>query len=150
MLSEESIKSTIVDTIGATKKLDADIKQMNDEKERETDQSSVSSCDTLLTEYTPIELDSDDLYHASLCSKVVCESNDTKQCSQLLQSSSHRSLQAISMTQLENQVTFPKCMIALFSDDSGSKTCFVAFDDFTFQKILNLSEEHSGSTFGTG
>ncbi len=172
MPSKESIRSTIVDTINVEEKLGADIKQVNDElfkmhqegiisqeiyewaisearpKERpETDQSSVSSCDTLLTQYTPIELDNDDLYHASLCSKVVCEATDAEQCSQLLRSSS---CQSVSMTQLEDQGTFPKCIIALFSDDSGSKTCFVAFDDFTFQEILSLSDEHSGSTFGAG
>ena len=110
------------------------------QKEKEKEQDTVTDSATL---------DDDDLYHASLCTKVVNESiNDVMQCSQLLQSSSRRSLEAISMTQLEDQGAFPKCMIALFSDDSGNKTCFVAFEDFKFQKIL--CDEHSGSTFGTG
>lgn len=137
MPSEESI----VVNANVKENLDAE------HKENKTDRSSVSSCDTLLTQYTPIELDNDDLYLASLCSKVVSESTDTKRCSQLLQSSSHRSLQAVSMTQLEDQVAFPKCMIAFFSDDSGNESCFVVFDDFKFQKILEVC---SGSTFGTG
>ena len=137
MPSEESIivDAVVKENLGA------------EHKETETDRSSASSCDTLLTQYTPIELDNDDLYLASLCSKVVSESTDTKQCSQLLQSSSRRSLQAVAMTQLEDQVAFLKCMIALFSDDSGNKSCFVVFDDFKFQKILEVC---SGSTFGTG
>ena len=114
------------------------------------ERSSVSSCETLLTQRTPIELDHDDLYHASLCSKVICESIDAKECSQLLQSSSHRSLQAVSVTQLlEDQVVFPKCMIALYSDESGKRTCFVAFADFAFQKILKCVT-HNKATFGTG
>ena len=140
MPSEESIKSTIDDAI-VKENLGAE------HKEKETDRSSVSSCDTLLTQYTPIELDNDDIYHASLCSKVVSESTDTKQCSQLLQSSSRRSLQAVAMTQQLDQVAFPKCMIARFLDDSGNQSCFVVFDDFKFQTILEVC---NGSTLGAG
>ena len=170
MLSEESIKSIIANII-MKENVCADTKQVNDEllrmyqeeiisheiyewaiskiqhkenEEKEKDDGSVSSCDTLLTRY---ELDNDDLYHASLCSMVVNESTDTKQCSQLLQSSSRWSLQSVAMTQLKDQAFFPKCMIALFLDDSGNKACFVVFDDFKFQEIVDA---YSGSTFGTG
>jgi hypothetical protein len=109
------------------------------------------SIKSTITQYTPIELDDDDLYHASLCSKVVCESTNTKECSQLLQSSSRRSLQAISMTELlEDPMIFPKCIVALFSDDLGKKTCFVAFKDFAFQEILKCSVASSKITFGAG
>jgi uncharacterized protein YqgQ len=177
MPPEESIKikSIIMDSI-MKENMGADTKQINDElfkmykegiisqeiyewafseiqrKDKKMEQSSISRCDTPLIQYNPIELDDDDLYHASLCSKVVCESTDTKECSQLLQSSSRRSLQAVSMTELlEDPVIFPKCMIALFSDGSEKKTCFVAFEDFAFQKLLKC---YSGvahcKTFGAG
>ena len=130
--------------LGSLKKKLSECKDTNQIPPEESIKSTIAQC-------TPIELGDDDLYHASLCSMVVCESTDVKECSQLLQSSSRRSLQAVSMTELlEDPVIFPKCMIALFSDDSGKKTCFVAFKDFAFQEMLNCSIAHSKATFGAG
>ena len=97
--------------------------------------------------HTPVELSNDDLYHASLCSTVVTKSHtvDVLECKRLLQSSSYRPLIKLAVNQSNNQVAFPKCMIAIYSDDSRQgTTCYLAFADFKFQTdTLN-------STFGNG
>ena len=105
--------------------------------------------DTPMQQGTPVELYNDDLYHASLCSTVINKSSiiDAQECKRLLQSSSHRSLIKFAVTQPEDQAVFPKCMIAVYSDDSQGTTCYLAFADFKFHKPL--IDLHN-STFGKG
>lgn len=97
---------------------------------------------------TPVELSNDDLYHASLCSTVINKPHviNTQECKRLLQSSSCRSLIKLSVNQPDDQVEFPKCMIAVYSESNSSQgtTCYLAFADFKFQ-----TDTHN-PTFGNG
>ena len=95
---------------------------------------------------TPVELSNDDLYHASLCSTVINKPHiiDTQECKRLLQSSSCRPLIKLSVNQPDDQVEFPKCMIAAYSNNSQGTTCYLAFADFKFQTSTH------NPTFGNG
>ena len=106
--------------------------------------------DTLLMQCTPVELGNDDLYHASLCSIVVNKSNDTEQGKKLLQSLSYRSLKELSISQSEDRVAFPRCMIAVSSDSSEGTTCYVAFENMLDFKLWEQLGDAHKSTFGKG
>ena len=115
-------------------------------KENKQVTASTVDNDTPTMHGTPVELSNDDLYHASLCSTVINKSHvvNTQECKKLLQSSSCRPLIKLSVNQLDDQVAFPKCMIAVYSNDSQGTTCYIAFADFKFQ-----IDTHN-STFGNG
>ena len=107
--------------------------------------------DTLLKQCPPVEMDNDDLYHASLCSTVVNKSNDTEQCKKLLQSLSYRSLKELSVSQCDHNTAFPRCMIAVNSDQrSNATTCYVAFKNISEFKDWEILSDAQKSTFGKG
>ena len=115
-------------------------------KEKKQATPSTVSDDASMMHGTPVELNNDDLYHASLCCAVINKPHiiDTQECRRLLQSSSCRPLIKLSVNQLDDQVVFPKCMIAIYSNDQQGTTCYVAFADFRFQMDTHTS------TFGNG
>lgn len=106
---------------------------------------------TLTPHSTPVELDNDDLYHATLCSSIVNRSRviDGQECRRLLQSSSYLSLIKLSISQRDSDLLFPQCMIAMYSADSAQRRtiCYIAFADFKFQ--MPTTDSHN-STFGDG
>ena len=106
--------------------------------------------DQLLKMCTPVQLDNDDLYHASLCSTVVNTSTDTEQCKRLLQSLSYRSLKELSVSRPNGLTTFPRCMIAISTDSSGATTCYVAFENIINFQAWKLSSDDQKSCFGKG
>ena len=107
--------------------------------------------DTLLKQCPPVKMDNDDLYHASLCSTVVNKSNDTEQCKKLLQSLSYRSLKELSVSQPDYNIDFPRCMIAVNSDQrSDATTCYVAFKNISEFKDWEVLSNIQKSTFGKG
>ena len=107
------------------------------------------SYDQVVKRCPPVELNHDDLYHASLCSTVVNTSNDTEQCKRLLQSLSYKSLKELSLSQPStDEAAFPRCMIATSSDKcSGSTTCYVAFENIVDYKVWKSFDK---SSFGKG
>lgn len=107
-------------------------------------------CDTFLKKSLPVKLGNDDLYHASLCSTVVNKSSDTEQCKKLLQSLSYKSLKELSVSQSDNNITFPRCMIAVSSDSSNVTTCYVAFQNIPEFKMWEVLGDVQKSTFGKG
>ena len=115
-------------------------------KEMKKATPSTVNDDTSTIHETLLKLSNDDLYHASLCCAVINKPQvlDTQECKRLLQSSSCRPLIKLSVNQLDDQVTFPKCMIAVYSNDQQGTTCYVAFADFRFQMDTHTS------TFGNG
>jgi hypothetical protein len=95
-----------------------------------------------------VTLDKFDLYHASICCTVVNRATDTEQCRRLLQSLSYSgSLTEMSVSQSGDEAGFPRCMIALSSDNSSGITCYIAFENLKLQKLVN--DIHK-STFGKG
>lgn len=97
----------------------------------------------------PAEVRNDDLYHAAVCCSAVSHSNDRDKCKELFQSLSSMTVESFSMTQCEDQATFPTCMVAICSSSSNTKhkTCYVAFQDLRFRQ---LSTDANKSTFGKG
>lgn len=120
------------------------------EKYRQIHETTDVDHDTLIKQCSPIKLDNDDLYHASLCSTVVNTAHDTDQCKKLLQSLSYRSLKEVSVSQSDNDTAFPKCMIATTSNGSNAATCYVAFKNISNFKIWELLSDVQKSTFGKG
>ena len=97
----------------------------------------------------PAEVRNDDLYHAAVCCSAISHSNDRDKCKELFQSLSSMTVESFSMTQCEDQATFPTCMVAICSSSSNTKhkTCYVAFQDLRFRQ---LSTDANKSTFGKG
>lgn len=106
--------------------------------------------DQLVMMCPPVELNHDDLYHASLCSTIVNTSNDTEQCKRLLQSLSYKSLKELSLSQPNDVATFPKCMIAISSDIAGATTCYVAFENIINYKVWKQFDDDQKASFGKG
>ena len=95
-----------------------------------------------------VPLEKVDLYHASLCCTVVNRAADTEQCRQLLQSLSYSgSLIEMSVSQSGDEAGFPRCMIALSTDESKGTTCYIAFENIKLQKLVSDIQK---STFGKG
>lgn len=113
-------------------------------------ETNVDDYDQLVMMCPPVELNHDDLYHASLCSTIVNTSSDTDQCKRLLQSLSYKSLKELSLSQQTDAATFPKCMIAISSDGSGANTCYVAFENIINYKVWKLFDEDQKASFGKG
>ena len=102
-------------------------------------------------DHSPPELRNDDLYHASLCCTVVNTSNDTEQCKKLLHALSYKSLEQLTISQCDDTGEFPRCMIAVSSDNAKVTTCYVAFENmFDFKLWEQLSDDHNPSSFGKG
>ena len=108
--------------------------------------------DPMVMMCSPVELNHDDLYHASLCSTVVNTSNATEQCKRLIQSLSYKSVKELSLSQPNNVATFPKCMIAISSDNEGATctTCYVAFENIIDYKVWKLFDDGQKASFGKG
>ena len=98
----------------------------------------------------PVELNDDDLYHASLCSTVVNTSSDTEQCKKLLQSLSYKSLKELSLSQPTEVATFPKCMIAISESDGGRATTYVAFENVVDYTAWKPYDDDQKASFGKG
>ena len=111
--------------------------------------ANVIDDETVLKHCTPVELDKDDLYHASICSTVINQSCDREQCKTLFQRLSRRSLKKIAVTQPCGRLPFPSCMVVVCSNSSESTetTCYIAFKDFHFRELANYVQK---STLGKG
>lgn len=99
---------------------------------------------TELIQYTPTELNDDDLYHACLCSAIANSSNNMAECKSLFQSLSHKSLKKLSVTQSGCPLEFPSCLIAVSSSTSENKTsttCYIAFKDLKIQGDVHVHAE---------
>lgn len=113
-------------------------------------ETNAGDYDQLVTMCPPVELNNDDLYHASLCSTVVNTSSDTEQCKRLLQSLSYKSLKELSLSQPTDVATFPKCMIAISSDGANTSTCYVAFENVIDYKVWKMFDDGQKASFGKG
>ncbi len=113
-------------------------------------EANTASCDQLVMTCSPVELNHDDLYHASLCSTVVNTSNDTEQCKKLLRSLSYKSLKELSLSQPSDIAAFPRCMIAISSDRAGATTCYVAFENIIDYEVWKQFSDDQKSSFGKG
>ena len=111
---------------------------------------SVDDYDQLVMMCPPVELNHDDLYHASLCSTVVNTSSDTEQCKKLLQSLSYKSLKELSLSQPTDVATLPKCMIAISESDGGGATTYVAFENVVDYTAWKLYDDDQKASFGKG
>ena len=118
---------------------------------RKKKEATIVDFDKLVDHSPPPELRKDDLYHASLCCTVVNKSNDTEQCKRLLHALSYKSLKQLSISQGDDTGEFPRCMIAVSSDNSQATTCYVAFENMlNFKQWEQLSDDHNPSSFGEG
>ena len=172
--TEEIIKAAIIEAVSQELKNSADIGLLTNElssmqqeelispelliwataetqrEHRHMLDTNADDYDQLVMMCPPVELNHDDLYHASLCSTVVNTSSDTEQCKRLLQSLSYKSLKELSLSQPTDVATFPKCMIAISSDKAGATTCYVAFENIIDYKVWKLFDDNQKASFGKG
>jgi hypothetical protein len=175
-LTEEMTKAAIIEAISQELKISTDIGLITNElscmqkeelispelltwataetqrEHRHMLETSADDYDQLVMMCPPVELNHDDLYHASLCSTIVNKASDTEQCKRLLQSLSYKSLKELSLSQPTDVATFPKCMIAISSDGGGAttSTCYVAFENVIDNKAWKLFDDDQKASFGKG